>query len=202
MALFLESSDDAVAASIGMIKALQNYNVARQAKGFMPISIGMGMHTGQLVMGIIGDGLRMDAGLVSDTVNTASRMEGLTKLTGSSILLTEDSYLALKNPEQFSIRFLGRVNVKGKENSTAIYDCLDILEEEIRTVRLASAARISEAFSLFEKQKFEQAISIYQELLDKDPEDKAIQFLLREVKHISLQPDDAHWRGTLGITTK
>lgn len=202
MALFLESSDDAVRASIGMIHALQTYNIARQARGFMPIAIGMGLHTGQLMMGIIGDGLRMDAGLVSDTVNTAARMEGLTKLTGSSILLTEDSYLAMKNPDQFSIRYLGRVNVKGKEKSTAIYDCLDILEEEIRQVRLAVAESISEAFSLFEDKKFDQAMSIYQELLRRDPEDKAVQFLLQEVKRISLQPDDVHWRGTLGIMTK
>lgn len=202
MALFLESSDDAIKASVGMIQALKNYNIARQARGFMPISIGMGLHTGHLMMGIIGDGLRMDAGLVSDTVNTAARMEGLTKLTGSSILLTEDCYLAMKNPGQFSIRFLGRVNVKGKENATAIYDCLDILDEDLRTSRLASAPVISEAFSLFEKKKFDQAIAIYQELLTKDPNDKAVQFLLQEVKRISLQPEDIHWRGTLGIRTK
>ncbi len=202
MALFLESSDDAILASIGMTKALQSYNKVRKARGFMPIAIGMGLHTGHLMMGIIGDGLRMDAGLVSDTVNTAARMEGLTKLTGSSILLTEDSYQAIKNPNQFSIRFLGRVNVKGKEKSTAIYDCLDILEEDLRLTRLASTDRISEAFSFFEEKKFDQAISIYQELLQKDPEDKAVQFLLQEVKRISLQPDDGHWRGTLGIMTK
>lgn len=202
MALFLESSDDAIQASIGMIKALQRYNVDREARGFMPLSIGMGLHTGQLMMGIIGDGLRMDAGLVSDTVNTAARMEGLTKFTGSSILLTEDSFLSMKNPDQFSIRFLGRVNVKGKEKSTAIYDCLDILEEDVRLIRVGAAAQISEAFSFFEERKFDQAISIYQELLKHDPEDKAVQFLLQEVKRISLQPEDIHWRGTLGITTK
>ena len=80
-------------------------------------------------MGIIGDQKRMDAATVSDTVNTASRMEGLTKFYGSRILLSEACLNLIQQQEQFNVRHLGRVQVKGKQASIGIFECFDADEQ-------------------------------------------------------------------------
>ena len=77
--------------------------------------MGIGLHTGPLIMGIIGDEQRMDAATISDTVNSASRIESLSKYYGTSILLSEVSLKKIDNREEFHFRYLGKVQVKGKQ---------------------------------------------------------------------------------------
>ena len=74
-----------------------------------PIAIGIGLNTGPLILGIIGDGLRTDTGVVSDTVNTAARMEGLTKFYGASVIVSETTYNGMTDPNKFAHRYLDRV---------------------------------------------------------------------------------------------
>ncbi|MCB0853905.1 MAG: response regulator, partial [Bacteroidetes bacterium] len=125
MALFLKSPDDAVKAAIEMQREILTYNKERKQHERRPIKVGMGLHTGSLIMGIIGDNLRTDAATISDTVNTASRMEGLTKFYGANLLVSETTLAQLKDPNQFNYRYLGRVRVKGKKQSVGVYDFFD-----------------------------------------------------------------------------
>jgi class 3 adenylate cyclase len=69
-----------------MQREVQELNKERAAKGLPSIKAGIGMHTGPLIMGITGDEFRMDAATISDTVNTASRIESLTKYYRAFIL--------------------------------------------------------------------------------------------------------------------
>ena len=114
MAIFKEKPDDAIAASIQMQAKLKDYNQERSSRNRKPVRAGMGMHTGLLIMGIIGDAKRNEAATISDTVNTAARMEGMTKIFGSDILISESVYRGLKHPEDFNFRYLGKVQLKGK----------------------------------------------------------------------------------------
>ncbi|MGZ3940531.1 MAG: adenylate/guanylate cyclase domain-containing protein, partial [Flavisolibacter sp.] len=86
MAIFPNSADDALSAAVRMQKEVHDFNLERKAAGFDPIKTGIGLHTGSLVMGITGDNHRMDAATISDTVNTASRLESLTKHYSADIL--------------------------------------------------------------------------------------------------------------------
>ncbi|HQS52317.1 MAG TPA: adenylate/guanylate cyclase domain-containing protein, partial [Daejeonella sp.] len=79
MAIFPGNASDALCAAIEMQKQVGILNTERSANGQSPIKIGVGMHTGPLIMGITGDADRLDATTISDTVNTASRLESLTK---------------------------------------------------------------------------------------------------------------------------
>ena len=113
MALFLDAPRDAVAAAIEMQRELAAYNQERQAKGREPIRMGVGVHTGPLMMGIIGDTLRLEASVVADTVNTAARMEGLTKHYGVNLLLSEATWQRIREDRE------GREN---RENGEAQRD--------------------------------------------------------------------------------
>lgn len=114
MALFPGSPDDAVAAAVTMRRALQEYNAGRERGGYVAIRFGIGIHTGPLMLGTIGENRRMDSTVISDTVNAASRLEGLTKKYAVDILLSGKTVEALKDPGAFTMEFVAIETVKGK----------------------------------------------------------------------------------------
>src|SRR5205809_2277303 len=79
MALFPESAERSLTAAIEMQQSIREFNAAHRARNLQAIKMGIGMHTGPLIMGITGDTNRLDATTISDAVNTASRIESLTK---------------------------------------------------------------------------------------------------------------------------
>lgn len=78
MAIFPARAENAVEASLAMMKALKQFNELRQKENKDPIDIGIGIHTGHLMLGIIGHENRMEGTVIGDSVNLASRIEGLT----------------------------------------------------------------------------------------------------------------------------
>ena len=125
MMLFMEKADDGIHAGIEILRMIDAYNLERQEMHRKNIRIGIGMHSGPLMMGIIGDSMRTDAAVISDTVNTSSRMEGLTKHFNVNFILSEETVQKLVDPEQFHLRYLGKVQAKGKYNSIGIYECFN-----------------------------------------------------------------------------
>ena len=80
MALFDKTAYDAVRGAIGMLQKLVEYNEGRKRAGYVPIRIGIGINTGTLRIGTIGERGRMEGTVISDAVNIASRIEGMTAL--------------------------------------------------------------------------------------------------------------------------
>lgn len=124
MAIFPGKADDALKASLGIQKAIERYNHKQSEKPFhYQVKVGIGMHTGPLIMGITGDHQRMEAATISDTVNTAARIEGLTKSYQASIILTKETLDAVAKPADFNLQHLGDVQLKGKIAPVSIYEC-------------------------------------------------------------------------------
>ena len=117
MAIFPGNAADALAAAVQMQKQVEEFNLIRKTDGQMPIQIGVGMHTGPLIMGITGDDDRLDATTISDTVNTASRLESLTKYYKASIVLSDACLEQITQKEKFHLRYIGLVQLKGKQQS-------------------------------------------------------------------------------------
>ncbi|HQS06944.1 MAG TPA: adenylate/guanylate cyclase domain-containing protein, partial [Daejeonella sp.] len=105
-------------------------NTERSANGQSPIKIGVGMHTGPLIMGITGDADRLDATTISDTVNTASRLESLTKQYKADIILSDACAEQIVQKEKFHLRNIGLVQLKGKHRSINIHECFNGNSEE------------------------------------------------------------------------
>jgi signal transduction histidine kinase/DNA-binding response OmpR family regulator len=195
MAVFPESVEDALKAAIGMQDTLREYNQSRSQRGRSPIGVGIGLHTGPLVMGIIGDAQRMDAATIADTVNTASRMEGLTKYYGAKILLSEQSLAAIAHAGQYQFRFLGKVQVKGKQEPLKIYECLNGLSPQELEIALATRSTFQEAMDQYLKRDFEHALLGFKRVLGDNPEDLAAHlFLTRSVQHLNAAVP-ADWNG-------
>lgn len=172
MALFPVSPDHAVVAGIAMQKALREYNELFRI-GMEPIKIGVGIHTGLLMLGTVGEEKRMEGTVISDAVNLASRLEGLTKRFGSSILISDMVHARIQDANKFRCRYLGRVRVKGKKDSTKVYEVLDGDAESVVQAKLSTMKEMEEAIELFTEGKFKEAILKFEEVIKLNPDDKA-----------------------------
>jgi adenylate cyclase len=120
---FDNNAERAVRAALEMRRVLKRYNVDRQAQGLPPIDNGVGITKGEAISGNIGSEQRMDYTVIGDTVNTASRLEGLTKNYDYKILVNEEVYLEVK--DKIPCVDLGHAHVKGKEGDVRIFGIPD-----------------------------------------------------------------------------
>lgn len=171
MALFGESVDDAIQAAVEMRMEINTFNDERLRNGKKPISIGTGIHAGNLMLGIIGGVGRMEGTVISDAVNLASRLEGLTKIYGASVIISEDALIKMKNPVKFQYRFLDIAKVKGKRESVYVFEILNGEEDEIRKLKWETSQEFGKAVDLYRNQKFDEALKMFQDILKKNPGD-------------------------------
>ena len=123
MAIFPESPEDAVTAAIEIQLEIRKYNAHRHNNGYRPIQIGIGINTGSLMMGTVGDINRMDTTVIGDTVNLASRLESLTKQYFVPIIVSEFSVAQMSSIDSFRFREIDSVRVRGKSAPINIYEC-------------------------------------------------------------------------------
>jgi class 3 adenylate cyclase len=121
MALF-DTADEALRAGLAMFDALDAFNADRRLADLAPIAIGIGVNSGSLMLGTIGEKHRMDGTVISDAVNLASRIEDLTKVYRAGLLMSQYTYEQLAEPEAYRIRPIDVVRVKGKTQPVAIYE--------------------------------------------------------------------------------
>jgi adenylate cyclase len=110
----------AAKASLEMIRRLEELNKQWLAAGRKPIAIGIGLNTGDVIFGNVGSGKKIEFTVIGDPVNLASRLEGLNKEFGTSIIISEQTRARLGDAA--IVRALGGVKVKGKTIETAIYE--------------------------------------------------------------------------------
>ncbi|SFR54628.1 Signal transduction histidine kinase [Robiginitalea myxolifaciens] len=186
MALFPNNGEDILDAAIAMQREVDAYNVRRSSDGYEPIRVGIGLHTGPLVMGIIGDVHRNDTAIIADTVNTASRMEGVSKYFDARIILSEDTLAQLPEKSAYGIRPLGRVQVKGKDHPLQIFECFDGDTEDQRKLKLASREDFDQAMNLFTTKQFSQASAKFDQILQANPKDGVAQYFITKCAEYTL----------------
>ncbi len=108
----------AATAALDMLKRLEKLNKRFQEQSIEPISIGIGLHLGDVVIGHVGSSTRNEYTAIGDAVNTASRIEGLTKSLGYAFVVSHEVWLQLDNQQDYAN--LGEHGVKGR-SSVAVY---------------------------------------------------------------------------------
>lgn len=176
MAIFQNSPEDALKSCIEMQGVINQYNQELVAKGEIPVKVGMGIHSGPLIMGIIGDETRRDATVIADTVNTAARMESITKEYGADILVSSESLGKMENPDHYLFRALGKVSVKGKDTQIEIFECYDIDNEEQKLAKSEFKPVFEQAVSYIQKGEYSPALNLLDKVIETTPGDKAAQY--------------------------
>lgn len=178
MALFPGGADDSVEAAISMLRRLSEYNQGRRRAGYVPIEIGIGINTGDLMLGTVGGNSRMDSTVISDAVNLASRLEGLTKIYGVSLLISHQTFLRLSNATNYNIRIIERLKVKGKSHEVAVFEVFDGDEPELREQKLMTSSLFEEALMLYYRKAYQEAEKLFQDCLRQSPKDRVIRVYL------------------------
>ncbi len=202
MALFPDQAVHALRACIAMQKTILEYNLRREKEGFMPISVGMGMHTGALVMGIIGDVYRNDTAIIADTVNTASRVEGTTKYYGANIVLSEDSMATIDDKEAFNFRYLGRVKVKGKNEAIGVYECFDGDDDISVALKIKTLKDFEKGLKHFFGKEFPKASAAFDRVLTKNPKDQVAKYFVTKSAEYTISGTPEDWDMVNVLDTK
>ena len=173
MALFPYPPDKAVKAAIELQKSVNEYTEARDRAGYRQISLGIGIHTGQLMLGTIGETNRMETTVIADAVNIASRLEDLTKTYGSKIIISKELFNKLDSKEGIVYRSLGDVMVKGKSKPIEIVEILDGENNISDRHKIENLDKFESAISSIKDKDYYRAAEIFRIILDNQPEDTA-----------------------------
>ena len=118
----------AVKTAIEMQEKIQELRKKWVEEGSVPMQIRIGVHSGEALIGNFGSPLKMDYTAIGDTVNTASRLEGLNKQFGSGIMISHSTYELIS--EKINVRNLGPAPVKGKSEAIHVYEVLGLANKE------------------------------------------------------------------------
>ncbi|MBF0102481.1 MAG: response regulator [Desulfobacterales bacterium] len=202
MALFPNHPEDAIKASISMRNKLGEFNDDLKATGKNPIEIGIGIHTGKLMLGTIGEYERMEGTVISDAVNLASRLEGLTKVYGATTIISDNTLMCLDDPNKYNFRFLEKVKVKGKEDVVSIFEIFDTDSEKIKIKKQKSMEDFDQGIKYYYSKKFDNAIKCFKDILDFNPDDKAVYRYLNRADHFRKYGVSDDWDGTETMDSK
>lgn len=172
MALFPDSPDDALRSAIAMLKQLLTYNQYRNNSGYRPVKIGLGLNTGMVMLGTIGGEKRMDGTVISDAVNLASRLEGMTKTYETPLLISEHTLYGLGDASQYHIRFVDRIRVKGRTTPVSVYEVFNNDELTMMQAKDATKEKFERALAYYHMQAPQQALPLLEECLAIVPEDR------------------------------
>jgi two-component system sensor histidine kinase ChiS len=120
----------------------------------------------------------MDSTVISDAVNLASRLEGLTKIYGGSVIITEDTLIKLSDPGLYHFRFLDIVKVKGKKEAVYIFEIIDGEPEHQRNLKLSTKDDYNKAIQAYKKKEFNSALKLLRSIEAVNPHDKAIKIYI------------------------
>ncbi|MEG4587794.1 ATP-binding protein [Microcoleus sp. MOSTC5] len=202
MALFPTSPSDGVRAAIDMQKEVNIYNQQREKDGWCPIAIGVGLHAGNLMLGTIGERERMESTVIADAVNLASRLEGLTKVYGSGILVSGAIIDRLDEPEKYKYRFVDRVTVKGKTNAVSVFEIYDTETEQSIVLKQQTAEIFQEALNFYYEQKFVSAQKVFQNILQINPDDRVAMLYFKRSRKYRMYGAPDGWSGVETSTEK
>jgi class 3 adenylate cyclase len=202
MALFPGSTADAVRAGIDMQRKVAEYNRARAANGYQPIFIGVGLHAGSLILGTVGEAERMNSTVISDAVNLASRLEGVTKRYGASIVVSEAVLAGLSADCAFQIRFLDRIQVKGKTAPVAIHEVFDADPEPSRSLKAATLDDWRRGIDVYFARRFADALQRFRAIAERNPDDQPARMYAARAENALRDGVAQDWTGVEVLDSK
>jgi adenylate cyclase len=182
--------------AIDMLEKLKELNNSFKEKGLPEIDIGVGINTGDVIVGNMGTDMRFDYTAIGDTVNLASRLEGMNKVYKTHIIISEFTFMHLKEGEKtgFKVRELDMIKVKGKDKPVTIYQVSSGMDE-------ALIDKFKEALQLYRKQQFKEAKEIF-ERLESEYGDKTAGVFAERCVEFMENPPGADWDGVYVAKTK
>ena len=190
----------AVEAALEMKKELILFNQDRRNRGKVPIQIGIGISTGEVLCGNIGSNKRMEYTAIGDGVNLSSRLESATKLYRAMTLLSEFTYEQVK--DKVFTRELDFIRVKGKNKPVRIYELLGEAGCRLEDNKMFAVESFVQGHGLFFQRRYELAQAKFEAALQRDPRDLASQLYLERCRACLDTPPPDDWDGVYDLKVK
>lgn len=189
----------AATTALNMLATLNALKQQQSLAGLAQLEIGIGLNTGDVTIGNLGCEQFMDYTVIGDSVNLASRLEGLNKLYGTQILLSEAT--AQQLGDEFTLRELDRVIVKGKASVTTLYelvgfsDQLSVQQQQLMTL-------YSKGLTCYRQQQWSHASACFHQLCEQFPDDGPGRLFLQRIEQLQHAPFDPNWDAISRLTSK
>jgi adenylate cyclase len=167
-----DHAQDGLNAAIAMRQTLIEFNASRQQFNLdAPLNIGIGVHSGTGLIGTVGANHRMDSTVIGDVVNTASRLEELTKTYGCQILVSNGAIAHLSTPEAFHVRWIDCVQPRGKRQPVELYEVMGTKQTPIDHDKIAGQSQFSQGIAAWKDEQFAHALGHFEQLITQNPDD-------------------------------
>ena len=200
----IDQDDHAVRAcktAVDMIIRLKELHVGWAARGISLINIGIGINSGEMIVGNMGSHERFDYTVMGDNVNLASRLEGANKQYGTNIIISQFTYyLCMQHGgESWTVRELDCVRVKGKQEPVTIYELVGygVLYGQKQPL----IAKFTEGLEAYKQRQWVQAIALFQEALQIDSEDRPSKMYIERCTEYLHTPPPDDWDGVFEMKT-
>lgn len=197
----LDQPDHALRAcrtALEMMQTLKKLQVKWQAEGKPVLNIGIGLNTGDMVVGNMGSQMRFDYTVMGDSVNLGSRLEGINKEYGTNIIISEFTYAAVR--EILYCRELDAVRVKGKKLPIKIYELL--CEAKEAEAFRPFVGHFETGLELYKKAFWDEAIAAFQKALTIKPGDAASELFITRCQDLKAIPLSQSWDGVFTMMRK
>ncbi len=190
----------AVNTGLEMMVELKKLNERWAAEGKnRVVNIGVGVNTGDVVVGNMGSPQRTDFTVIGDHVNMASRLEGLTKEYGTPVLVTEPTCEAIK--DSIPCRPVDIVRVKGKLQGIKIFEPFNMNEGDRE--KLGKILELSEkGFQHYLKKEWKEGVEAYKQVLELKPHDKLSEMFIGRCEAYMQEAPSGDWDGIFTYTKK
>jgi class 3 adenylate cyclase len=178
-----DSAERAVTCGVKMLSTVASLNRDEARSGEETVRIGIGLHTGPVILGTIGASDRMDSTVLGLTVNLAKRLEEVTKPLGVDMLISDQVANQLSGGHDHKLRRIGEASLKGCSEQVSMIEVYDQDPPEVRDLKNRTEPFMGEGIKLFKTGRFETALSKFQVAQDIYPQDLPLQFLIHSVRN-------------------
>ena len=191
-----DNEDRGLRAALAMIQSLESWNTSRESEGKLPVHIGIGLNSDNIVSGNIGSKKRMDFTMIGDGVNLAARLESACKQYSAKILISEFTKARLQGT--YRMREIDLVVVKGKTVPIAVYEVLDYHTQDSFPHLMEVLSLFKDGLSKYREMNWDGAQAQFEKCLELNPKDAASQMYLERCELLRQSPPplvDGQWDG-------
>jgi adenylate cyclase len=188
----------ACSSSLEMVDKLEELKKKWKKEGLPSFDIGIGINSGEAIVGNMGSSSRFDYTAMGDNVNLASRIESLNKIYGTNIIISENTYKFVK--DKFESRKLDLVRVKGKEKPIFIFELISE-KNNISKNQNDFIKFYENGLKLYFDMNWEKAIKLFEDAIN-IIDDEASKIFIARCKDFMKNPPSKDWDGVYELKTK